>query len=114
MELYDAERRKWLLPGSKIDAGKLSPDRYTMVKLGRSRLPRQGMLVLAKAWGSSLDIRGLGRFYDPSYHERLFDFWASCRLADAADGKKQLRVDRIYLAEIGMPHELKSAVMNLK
>ena len=107
VELYDAERRKWLLPGSKIDAGKLSPDRYTMVKLGRSRLPRQGMLVLAKAWGSSLDIRGLGRFYDPSYHERLFDFWASCRLMDAPDGKKHLLADRIYLVEIGMPHEVK-------
>lgn len=109
VELYDAERRKWLLPGSKIDAGKLSPDRYTMVKLGRCRLPRQGMLVLAKAWGSSLDIRGLGRFYDPSYHERLFDFWASCRLIDAADGKKRLLADRIFLVEIGMPHELKAA-----
>jgi len=106
VELYDSERRKWLLPGSKIDAGKLSPERYTMVRLGRSRLPRMGMLVLGNAWGSSLDIRSLGRFYDPSYHERLFDFWASCRLHDAPDGKKHLLADRVYLVEIGMPHEV--------
>ena len=106
VQLYDAILKQWLMPGGGIDAKVLSADKYTMVRLGRSRLPRMGMLVLGNAWGSSLDIRSLGRFYDPSYHERLFDFWASCRLLDAPDGKKHLLADRVYLVEIGMPHEL--------
>jgi hypothetical protein len=107
VQLYDVILKQWLMPGAWIDAKALSADKYTLVRLGRSRLPRMGMLVLGNAWGSSLDIRSLGRFHDPSYHERLFDFWASCRLLDAPDGKKHLLADRVYLVEIGMPHEVK-------
>ena len=107
IQYHDYGIRKWLpLNQEGIDSRLLNAEKYTMVKLGRSRLPRLGMLVFANAWGSSLDIRGLGRFYDPSYHERIFEYWASCRLTDAPGGKKHLLVDRVYLVEIGMPHEL--------
>ena len=107
IQYHDYGTRQWLpLNQEGIDSRLLNAEKYTMVKLGRSRLPRLGMLVFANAWGSSLDIRGLGRFYDPSYHERIFEYWASCRLTDVPGGKKHLLVDRVYLVEIGMPHEL--------
>ncbi|MBR2428210.1 MAG: DUF4838 domain-containing protein [Lentisphaeria bacterium] len=113
VEYHDYGIRQWLPLNKKgIDSRLLNAEKYTMVKLGRARLPRLSMLVLANGWGSSLDIRSLGRFYDPSYHERIFEYWASCRLLDAPAGKKHLLVDRVYLVEIGMPHELEQAERN--
>ena len=98
VQLYDAGTKEWLLPKASIDPHALKPDVYTLVSLGTARLPRMGMLVLADKWGTSLDIRSLGRFYDPSYHEKRYEFWASVRL----DGSCLL-CDRVYLVDKGMP-----------
>ncbi len=98
VQLYDAGTKEWLLPKASIDPHALKPDAYTLVSLGTARLPRMGMLVLADKWGTSLDIRSLGRFYDPSYHEKRYEFWASVRL----DGSCLL-CDRVYLVDKGMP-----------
>jgi hypothetical protein len=47
-----------------------------------------------------MHVTGLGRFYDPSYHEKRYEFWASVRV----DGDRVL-CDRIYLVDKGMPQE---------
>lgn len=98
VQLYDAGTKEWLLPKASIDPHALKPDAYTLVSLGTARLPRMGMLVLADKWGTSLDIRSLGRFYDPSYHEKRYEFWASVRLDGGC-----LFCDRVYLVDKGMP-----------
>lgn len=98
VQLYDSDAKEWLLPRASVDPRKLNPNNYTLVSLGTARLPRVGMLVLADKWGSSLDIRSLGRFYDPSYHEKRYEFFASLRL----DGRT-LFCDRVYLVDRGMP-----------
>jgi len=98
VQLYDAGAKEWLLPKASIDPHALKSDTYTLVSLGTARLPRTGMLVLADKWGTSLDVRSLGRFYDPSYHEKRYEFWASVRLDGGC-----LFCDRVYLVDKGMP-----------
>jgi len=97
VKLYDAQTKEWLkvspIPGSAFKDGQ-----YVLVRCGTSRLPRRGMLVLGDRWGTSLDIRNLGRYYDPTYHHRQYEFWVSVRL----DGRNLL-CDRVYLVNMGMP-----------
>jgi len=98
VQLFDSATKEWLLPKAKIVPDRLRGDRYTLLSVGTARLPRRGMLVLADKWGTSLDIRSLGRFYDPSYHEKRYEFFVSARLED-----NTLFCDRVYLVDRGMP-----------
>ena len=97
VQLFDAAGKEWLKV-HPIDAKDVSGTEYRMVEFGVSRIPRTGMLVFGNAWGSAADIRTLDRFYDPSYHEKLFQFYASVR----REGN-DLLIDRIYLVDRGMP-----------
>ena len=97
VQLFDAAGKEWLKV-HPIAAKDVSGAEYRMVEFGVSRVPRTGMLVFGNAWGSAADIRTLDRFYDPSYHEKLFQFYASVR----REGN-DLLIDRIYLVDRGMP-----------
>ena len=97
VQLFDAAGKEWLKV-HPIDAKDVSGTEYRMVEFGVSRIPRTGMLVFGNAWGFAADIRTLDRFYDPSYHEKLFQFYASVR----REGN-DLLIDRIYLVDRGMP-----------
>lgn len=98
VQLYDSQTRQWLRLKGPIEHSSLRDGRYTMINLGVARLPRLAQFVLGNCWGTSMHVTGLGRFYDPSYHEKRYEFWASVRV----DGDRVL-CDRIYLVDKGMP-----------
>ena len=100
VQLHDSQTKEWLKV-KPIPASAFKEGQYALVNCGTARLPRRGMLVLGDRWGTSLDIRNLGRYYDPTYHQRQYEYWVSVRL-DSGD----LLCDRVYLVSKGMPDEL--------
>ncbi len=80
IEYYDAFERKWLMQGTAIAKADIVPNQYKLYKLITNRLPARCRLVFCGLWGSSLDIMNLGRYYDPSYHERQYEIWANVKL----------------------------------
>ena len=108
VQFWDSFERKWLLKNASVDIALLKTDEYTLVRLGECRLPRQGCMVFGNAWGTSADIRALGRYYDPSYHEKRYEFFASIRISGPAfspqeQGENRFYVDQIFLLDKGMP-----------
>ncbi len=106
-EMYDATARKWMMSGT-INKDQIVPNKYKLYKLGVARLPMKCRLVFGGKWGSSLDIQKLGRYYDPSYHQRQFEFWASLKFTgprfDPASKAKDSYVscDQVFLVNKGI------------
>jgi len=98
VQLHDSVTKEWLKV-NPIPASSFAADRYTLVNCGTARLPRRALFVLGDCWGTALDMRNLGRYYDPTYHEKRYEFWVSVRL----DGDT-LFCDRVYLVDKGMPN----------
>ena len=96
MEHFDAVSKQWLLTAS-IPVKLLIPGKYTLVRLGETRISANTRLVLGGFWGTSLDINGLNRYYDPSYQARRFELWASLKL----EGRR-LFCDQIFVVCLGM------------
>lgn len=92
--LYDIQMKEWVMSAAKdsIPLAKVPSDRYALVKAGTGRLPKRCIFVSGGKWGTGLDIRDLGRYFDPSYDDRIYDYYVSLRLVDG-----QLRYDRLYL-----------------
>lgn len=92
--LYDAQTKEWVLAAANnsVPAAAIPSDGYAIVKAGTGRLPKRPMFVIGGKWGTALDVRDLGRYFDPSYDDRVFDYYVSLRFAEG-----QLRFDRIYL-----------------
>ena len=92
--LYDAQTKEWVLVAAKnsVPAATIPSDRYALVKAGTGRLPKRAMFVIGGKWGTALDVRDIGRYFDPSYDDRIYDYYVSLRMVDG-----QMRFDRIYL-----------------
>ena len=79
VEHFDAVSKRWLLTAS-IPVKQLTPGTYSLIRLGETTISANTRLVLGGFWGTSLDINGLNRYYDPSYQARRFELWASLKL----------------------------------
>jgi len=106
-EFYDAFERKWASTGA-IKKADIVPNRYKLYKLFTSYLPSRCRLVFCGLWGYSLDIQHLGRYYDPSYHQRQYEFWANMKLEgplfdpDSKEKDSHVSCDQIFLVNMGM------------
>ena len=100
-ENWDARTKEWLFArtaSDKIDFDSVPTDSYKVYRAGLSRVPKSGRFVIGGKWGTSLDVRNLGRFYDPTYHQRRYEFFVSLR----REGEV-LFCDRIWLVDRGLP-----------
>ncbi|NLE41189.1 MAG: hypothetical protein GX615_05085 [Lentisphaerae bacterium] len=58
----------------------------------------------------------LGRYYDPSYHERRYEVWASLKCTgpffdpDSAADVSDISCDQVFLVDKGMPDEKKEVL----
>ena len=78
-DFYDTAERKMLLQKALIPKAEIVPHRYKLYKLGTARLPRSVVLVTGGLWGCELDVSSLGRYYDPTYHNRNYEVWISLK-----------------------------------
>ncbi len=106
IEYYDAFERKWLMQGTAIPKAEIVPNQYTMYKLFTNRLPSRCRLVFCGLWGKSLDIMSLGRYYDPSYHERHYEFWANVKFEgpmfdpESKATESTISCDQVFLVNV--------------
>lgn len=110
-EFYDETSKQWLKTGS-IPVDAIRPGEYQLHKLFVERLPPKNRLVFGHFWGTSLDIQKLGlRYYDPTYHQRLYEIWASVKCdgpvfdPDSAGTVSTIACDQVFLVDLGMPEE---------
>ena len=106
-QFRDDIERKWVARG-EIKKEDIVPNQYRLYKLFTAPLPAQCILVFGNMWGSSLDIRKLGRYFDPTYQQRQYEFWASLKFEgpefDSASKDKDnyISCDQIFLVDMGM------------
>ena len=109
-EFYDAAEKKWLLSGNnaKLSKAEIVPNRYKLYKVGTARLPKSLRFVIGSRWGSELDIETMGRYYDPTYHNRNYEIWISMKFEGPKfDPKSQatdslISWDQIFLVDKGV------------
>ena len=76
---------------------------YTLVRVdnvGCRALP----LVFGGAWGTSPDIYNSDAYYDPTYHEKVYEYFASIRVCGpgfypAETGENRILVDQMFLSD---------------
>jgi hypothetical protein len=106
VEFYDAVRRKWAA-NTRIKLADIVPNRYKLYKLFTTYLPARSRFVIGGLWGSSLDIQKLGRYYDPSYQQRQFEYWANLKFEGSLfDPNSQAKdnyisCDQVFLVNTG-------------
>lgn len=106
-EFFDAVTKKWVATGV-IPKGALVPGQYQLHKIFTAYLPAYCRLVFGGMWGLSLDLQKLGRYYDPSYQQRQYEFWASLKcegpLFDASSTAvtNSIACDQVFLINKGM------------
>jgi len=105
-DFYDAFERRWVKQ-TRIDPEDIVPNEYHMYKLLTTSLPPRFRLVFLGLWGSSVDIMDLGRYYDPSYHERQYEYWANIKFEgpffdpNSEAGDSYISIDQVFLVNKG-------------
>jgi hypothetical protein len=109
-EFYDALAKKWVFNGT-IEKERIVPGQYKLYCLGTAYLPAASRFVLGGRWGSALDMNGFGRYYDPSYQQKQFEYWVSLKCEGPAldpqstEKTNSISCDQVFLIDKGMPGE---------
>ena len=109
-EFYDAVERKWLLTGKDacVPRAEIVSGRFKLYKVGTARLPNNLRFVTGGLWGSGLDVMTMGRYYDPSYHNRQYEVWMSLKFegpkfdAQSPATESFISWDQIFLVDKGV------------
>lgn len=104
---YDAINKKWIFSGT-IPKSEIVPGKYKLYLLKTGYLPQSCRFVLGNLWGTALDMEELGRYFDPSYQKKQYEFWASLKIEgpefDSASKDKDnyISCDQLFLIDMGM------------
>ena len=77
-EFYDTVQKKWIVRG-EIKKTDIVPGQYKLYRLFTAALSPGSLLVFGNLWDSSLSIGKMGRYYDPSYQKRQYEFWVNMK-----------------------------------
>jgi len=108
-EWYDSVVKEWVIADGRIPLDGVTLGEYQLHELFTARLPARVRLVFAERWGTSLDILKLGRYYDPTFHHREYEIWASLKFEgplfdpNSADIESTISCDQIFMVNKGTP-----------
>ena len=111
-EVYDSGAREWLVNYNqgKIPLKSLKKGEYTLVKLGRMRIPAKFCIVMHGMWASPTNIPQPARLFDPSYQGKEWDVWMSVKVEgpkfypeDDASAPSRIWIDQVFCVDKGVP-----------
>ena len=111
-EIYDGGARQWIVNFNqgRIPIASLKKESYTLVKLGRMRIPSTYCIILHGLWGYPTNITQPARLFDPSYQNKEWDVWMSIRAegpkffpGDDPKAPSRIWIDQLFCVDMGVP-----------
>ncbi len=99
-DFYDNAERKFIGKGT-IDISKVVPNHYVTFFVGKTKIPRGGLVALDRWWISA----SLAPYYPEGDEHREFEIWASLKFTgpafdtDSKDKGNRMLCDRIFIVD---------------
>lgn len=107
-QYHDSLTKTWVATGF-VPKADIVPNTYQLHKLFTAYISPRSRLVFGNLWGSSLDLMKLGRYYDPTYQKRQYEFWVSLKCEgpvfdpESTAEVSTIAVEQVFLIDKGMP-----------